>query len=133
VINKYHKTLYILEFKRSSDRNKEFLRVKEDEANEQHRSIIEAFRAAAPEWTFEQINFVAGRRGAVVEDDFYNKLEKVNVQAGKRDKNLFAHVQRICETHDTVMRSYRDYQQIHGSSGADATTSMQSIGEQVYV
>jgi len=33
-------------------------------------------RAAAPELTFEQINFVAGRRGAVVEDDFYNKLEK---------------------------------------------------------
>ena len=35
VINKYHRTLYFLEFKRSSDRNKDFLRVKEDEANEQ--------------------------------------------------------------------------------------------------
>ena len=92
VINKYHRTLYILQFKRSSDRNKDFLREKEDEANEQHRSIIEALRAAAPEWTFEQINFVAGRRGAVVEDDFYNKLEKFNVQAGKRDKILLAHV-----------------------------------------
>ena len=55
MINKYHRTLYILEFKRSSDRNMDFLRVKEDEANEQHRSIIEALRAAAPEWTFEQI------------------------------------------------------------------------------
>jgi len=77
VINKYHRTLYILEFKWSSDRNKDFLRVKEDETNEQHRSVIEALRAAAPEWTFEQINFVAGRRGAVVEDDFYNKLEKL--------------------------------------------------------
>jgi len=64
--NKYHRTLYILEFKRSSDRNKDFLRVKEDKANEKHRSIIEDIRAAAPEWTFEQINFVAGRRGAVV-------------------------------------------------------------------
>jgi len=131
VINKYHRTLYILEFKQSSDRNKNFLRVKEDEANEQHRSIIEALRVAAPEWTFEQINFVVGRRGAVVEDDFYNKLEKFNVQAGKRDKILLAHVQRICEAHDTVMRSY--YQQIHGSSGADAMKSMENIGEQVYV
>jgi len=36
VINKYHQTLYILEFKWSFDRNKDFLRVKEDEANEQH-------------------------------------------------------------------------------------------------
>ena len=131
VINKNHRTQYILEFKRSSDRNKDFLRVKEDEANEQHRSITEALRAAVLEWTFEQINFVAGRRGAVVEDDFYNKLEKLNVQAGKRDEILLAHVQRICEAHDTVMRSY--YQQMHGSSGADATTSMENIGEQVYV
>ena len=32
VINKNHKILYIPEFKRSSDRNKDFLRVKEDEA-----------------------------------------------------------------------------------------------------
>ena len=131
VINKYYRTLYILEFKRSSDRNIDFLRVKKNEANEQHRSIIEALRAAAPKWTFEQINFVAGRRGAVVEEDFNNKLEKLNVQAGKKDQILLAHVQRICETHDTVMRSY--YQQIHGSSGAGATTSMENIGEQVYV
>ena len=51
-------------------------------ANEQHRSIIEALR---------------------VEDDFYNKLEKLNVQAGKSHKTLLAHVQRICEAHDTVL------------------------------
>jgi len=70
-------------------------------------------------------------RGAVAEDDFYNKLEKLNVKAGKRDKTLLAHVQRIYEAHDTVMRSY--YQQIQGSSGADATMSMENIGEQVYV
>ena len=50
------------------------------------------------------------RCGAVVEDDFYNKLERLNVQAGKKDKILAAHVQRICEAHYTVMRSY--YQQI---------------------
>ena len=75
----------------------------------------------------EQISFVAVRRGAVVEDDFFYKLEKLNVQAGKRDKILLVHVQRICEVHDTIMWSY--YQQI----GADATTSMENIGEQVYV
>ena len=121
-----HETLYILEFKRSSDRNEDSLRVKEDDATKQHKSIIEALKTAGPEWTFEQINFVAGRRGEVVEDDFY-----INAQAGKRDKILLAHVQRICEAHDTVMQSY--YQQIHGSSGADATMSMKNIGEQVYV
>jgi len=31
-------------------------------------------------------------RGAVVEDDLYNKLEKLNVQAGKRDKILLTHL-----------------------------------------
>jgi len=77
------------------------------------------------------MNFVAGRRGAVVEDDFHNKLERLNVQAVKNYNILVAYVQRICKAHDTVMRSY--YQQIHGSSGADATTSMENLGEQVYV
>jgi hypothetical protein len=131
VINKNHRTPYILEFKRSSDRNENVLGVKEDEANEQHKSIIEALKVAAPEWTYEQIDFVAGRRGAIVEDDFYNKLVRLSVQAGKEDKILATHVQRICETHDTVIRSY--YQQIHALSGADATTSMKNLGKQVYV
>jgi len=53
VINKNHRTLNILEFKWSSDRNKDFLRVKKDEANDQHKSIIEALKAAASDWTFE--------------------------------------------------------------------------------
>ena len=70
MINKNHQTLCVLEFKWSSDGNENFLEVKEDEANEQHKSIIEVLNAAALEWTFEQINFVAGRHGAVVEDDF---------------------------------------------------------------
>jgi len=36
---------------------------------------------------FEQINFVAESRGAVVEDDFYNKLKGLNLQA--REKTRF--------------------------------------------
>jgi len=87
-------------------------------------------QAAAPEWTFEQKNFVAGRRGVVVEDDLYNKLKRLSLQAEKRDNILAAHVQRICEAHDTVIRSY--CQRIDGSSGADATTSMENLGGQVY-
>ena len=90
-----------------------------------------ALKAAAPKCTFELIDSVAGRRGALVEDDFVNKLERLGVQAGKRDKILAAHVERICEAHATSIRSC--YQQIHGSSGADATTSIENIREQVYV
>ena len=50
--------VYILESKRSTDRDDGFLEVKEAEANEQHKSIIVALRAAAPKWKFEQNNFV---------------------------------------------------------------------------
>ena len=66
-----------------------------------------------------------GGRSIMISNGFYNKLERLSVQAGKKDKTLAAHVQRIREAHDTVMRSY--YQQIHRSSGADATTSMQCL------
>jgi len=43
-------------------------------------------KVAAPEWTSEQINFVVGTRGAIVEDDFYDKLKKLNVQARKKTR-----------------------------------------------
>ena len=48
VINKYHRTLYILWFKRSTDRNKDFLRVTEDEANEQHRENHRGAQSGCP-------------------------------------------------------------------------------------
>jgi len=62
-------TLYIVELNWSSRRNEDFLGKKDDQANEQHKSMIEALKAAAPEWTFKRINVVAGRYDAVVEDD----------------------------------------------------------------
>jgi len=40
--------VYILEFKRSIERDEGFLEVKEAEANEQHKSIFGALRAATP-------------------------------------------------------------------------------------
>jgi len=49
--------------------------VKEAEANDEHKSIICALRAATPKWEFEQIHFVVGDRGSVVESDFYFKIK----------------------------------------------------------
>ena len=51
----------------------------------------------APKWTFEQINLVAGSRGAVVDNDFDNKLEKLNVQ--DRKKALGQDSVGACATH----------------------------------
>jgi len=58
--------------------------VKDAEANEQHKSIIGALKAPAPEWEFEQINFVVGNRGSVVQSDLYTKLNKLDIQEGKK-------------------------------------------------
>jgi len=62
-----------------TDRKEGFLEVKDAETNEQHKSIICALKAAAPECEFEQINFVVGNSGSVVESlsDFYTKLKKL--------------------------------------------------------
>jgi len=66
--------------------------VKEAEANEQHKCIISALKAGAPEWEFEQINFVVVNRGSVAESDFYTKLKMLDVQVGKKDKLLTVYV-----------------------------------------
>jgi len=94
-INEALKIVYILEFKRSTDRDEGFLEVKDAEANEQHKSIIGTLKAAAPEWEFEQINFVVGKRGSVVESNFYTKLKKLDIQERKKDKLFADHVTQV--------------------------------------
>ena len=71
--------------------------MKDAEANEQHKSIISALKAAAPEWEFEQINFEVGNRGSVVESDFDTKLKKLDIQEGRKDKLFTNHVTQLCE------------------------------------
>ena len=65
--------------------------MKDAEADEQHKSIIGALKAAAP----EQINFVVGYRGSVVESDFYTKLKNLDVQRGKKEKLFADHVTQV--------------------------------------
>ena len=59
-INEAQQIVYIFEFKLSTDRDEGFLEVKEAEANEQHKSIINALTAAAPKCKFEQIMLFIG-------------------------------------------------------------------------
>jgi len=123
--------VYILEFKQSTDRDKEFLEVKDAEANDQHKSIISALKAAAPEWEFEQINFVVGNRGSVVESDFYTKLQKLDVQEGKKDKLFAEHVTQVCEAHSQVILSF--LQQVQGGTRPTIEGSRENIGHSVHV
>ena len=67
-----------------TNREEIFLETKEAEANEQYKSIMQGLRAAVQTgWEFEQIDFVDGNRGSVIESDFYANLKKLGVQEGK--------------------------------------------------
>ena len=130
-INEALQILFILEFKRSTDRDEGFLEVKEAEANEQHKSIIGALKAAAPEWEFEQIDYVVGNRRSVVESDFYTKLKKLDVQDGKKDKLFTHHVTQVCEAHNRVIVSF--LQQVQGGTRPTTEGSKENIGHNVHV
>jgi len=105
--------------------------VKDAEGNEQHKSIIGALKAAAPEWKFEQIDFVVGNRGSVVESDFYTKLKKLDIQEGQKDKLFADHVTQICEAHNRVIVSF--LQQVQGGTRPTTEASRENIGHNVHV
>jgi len=100
--------------------------VKDAEANEQHKSIIGALTVAAPEWEFEQINFVVGNRGSVLESDFYTKLKKLDVQEGKKYKLFADHVTQVCEAYNRVIVSF--FQQVQGGTRPTTEGSRESLG-----
>ena len=66
-----------------------------------------------------------------MESDFYEKLEKLDVQAQTKDKIFSDHLTQVCEAHGQVISSY--FRQIHGSPGADARGSRNNIGENLNV
>jgi len=105
--------------------------VKDAEANEQHQSLIGALKAAAPEWEFEQINFVVDNRGSVVESDFYTKLKKLDVQEGENDKLFADHVTQVYEAHNRVIVSF--LQQVQEGIRLTTEGSRENIGHNVHV
>ena len=130
-INKALKIGYILEFKRSTGRDEGFLEVEDAEVNKQHKSLIGALKAAAPEWEFQQINFVVGNRVSVVESDLYTKLKKLDIQEGKKDKLFADHVTQVCEAHNRVIVS--SLQQVQGGTRPTTEGSRENIGHSVHV
>jgi len=130
-INEALKIVYMLTLKRSTNRDEGLLEVKDAEANEQHKSIIGALKAAAPEWEFEQINFVVGNRRSVVESDFYTKLQKLDIQEGEKDKLFSNYVTQVCEAHNRVIVSF--LQQVQGGTRPTTEGSRENIGHNAHV
>jgi len=125
-INEALQIVYILELKRSTDRDEGFIEVKEAEENEQHKSIIGALKAAAPRWEFEQINFVVGNCGSVV----VSKLKKLDVQEGKKDELFADHVIQVYEAHNRVIVSF--LQQVQGGTRPTTEGSRENIRHNVH-
>ena len=96
-----------------------------------HKSMFGALKAAAPKWEFEQINFVVGNRGSVVENDFYTKLKKLDVQDGKKDKLFADHVTQVCKAPNRVIVSF--LQQVQGGTRPTTDGSRENIGHSVHV
>ena len=90
-----------------------------------------ALKAATPKWEFEQINFVVGNRGSVVESDFYTKLKKLDVQQGKKDKLFADHATQLCEVHNRVIVCF--LQQVQGVVRPITEGSRDNVGHNVHV
>jgi len=125
-VNEALQIVYVVEFKRSTDRDEGFVKVEKAEANEQYKSIISALRAAAPKWKCEQINFVVGNCRLVVDSNMLNKLDS---QEGKKDKKITDHVTQVCQAHNRVIVSC--LQQVQGLRFASSTTEGSTRGEQL--
>jgi len=70
-------------------------------------------------------------RRSVVESDFYAKLKKLDVQAGKKDKLSADHVTQACEAQNRVIVSF--LQQVQGDTRPTTEGSRENIGHNVHV
>ena len=75
--------------------------MKEAEANSQHKRFVGALKAATRKWEFEQINFMVGNHGSVVESDFYTKLKNSGTEAwlGGAEERLLLQTKALRHTH----------------------------------
>jgi len=74
---------------------------------------------------------VVGNRGSVVENDFYSKLKKLDIQEGKKDKLFADHVTKAREAHNRVIVSF--LQQVQGGIRPTTEGSRENIGHNVHV
>ena len=122
---------YILEFKLATGRDEWFIEVKEAEANEQHKSIIGALKAAALDWEFEQINFVVGNRGFGGWERLLNQAQKAWCTRRKKRQAR----RRPCETGMWSAQSGDCFLPPAGARDTRPTTewSRENIAHSVYV
>ncbi len=116
------KTLYVLEFKRTSDQRQDYRERGESRARAQHdvlvKSLEEVAKGAEGEsagWTVKLIIFLGGTCGSVHLQTFNNNLKELEVVESKRNAIRKGFVHELLNAQDTVLCSY--FAQRSGAKG----------------
>jgi hypothetical protein len=108
------KTLYILEFKRTSDQRQDHREQGECRARDQHDVlVVKSLETVATEaegesagWTVKLIIFLGGTCGSVHVQAFNSNLKELGVVESKRNTIRSGFVHELLNAQDTVLCSY---------------------------
>ena len=116
------KTLYVLEFKRTSDQRQDYRERGESRARAQHDVLIKSLEKVAGEaegesagWKVKLLIFVGGTCGSVHVQTFNNNLKELGVVESKRSTIRKGFVHELLNAQDTVLCSY--FAQRSGAKG----------------
>ena len=107
------KTVYVLEFKRTSDQRQDYRERGECRARDQHDVLVKSLETVAKEaegesagWTVKLIIFVGGTCGSVHVQTFNSNLKELGVVESKRNTIRRGFVHELLNAQDTVLCSY---------------------------
>jgi hypothetical protein len=107
------KTVYVLEFKRTSDQRQDYREQGERRARLQHDVLVNSLDIVAKEakgesagWTVKLIIFVGGTCGSVHVQTFNSNLKELGVVESKRNTIRRGFVHELLNAQDTVLCSY---------------------------
>jgi hypothetical protein len=112
-IERTSKTLYVLEFKHTSDQRQNYRERGECRALDQHDVLVKSLETVAKEaegesagWTVKLIIFVGGTCGSVHVQTFNSNLKELGVVESKRNTIRRGFVHELLNAQDTVLCSY---------------------------
>jgi hypothetical protein len=107
------KTVYVLEFKRTSDQRQDYRERGECRARDQHDVLVKSLETVAKEaegenagWTVKLIIFVGGTCGSVHVQTFNSNIKELGVIESKRNTIRRGFVHELLNAQDTVLCSF---------------------------
>jgi hypothetical protein len=129
------KTVYVLEFKRTSDQRQDYRERGERRARLQHDVLVNSLDIVAKEakgesagWTVKLIIFVGGTCGSVHVQTFNSNLKELGVVESKRNTIRRGFVHELLNAQDTVLCSY--FAQRMGTKNSGG--GQKSDGEEIF-